>query len=380
LHRRSGGARLKKFYIATQQGVEQKKAFQDTFGDFKHVQEDFDQYVRLFAFHAAVVPRPPKLEDKELVTRSLTVAETEAELSSFYATTKQWKLAREFGESAVKNDAKLALAHQDMGFICLQEGKDEEAAREFSQAVALDNRMYRAQFAKTMLSPLSHATTPDDQMTYRLALLKALDINPQFAPVYVELAKLYLAQGELNQALKLALKAEKLEPWRAGYHLLTGQILLRQDQAADAANDAVYVADHWTSPDRDEAIELWNLVPAGKRPPQGPAEIAEKRDVNRVEGIVNSVTCHEDDMTLTLEQGGQPLSFRVQHNAAGGFSDTLWFGEDHFTPCYHTIGLRAVVQYKPAADKSYAGDVVFFGFRDDLPPAPASAATASPAK
>jgi len=156
--------------------------------------------------------------------------------------------------------------------------------------------------------------------------------------------------------------------------------LLRQDQAADAANDAVYVADHWTSPDRDEAIELWNLVPAGKRPPQGPAEIAEKRDVNRVEGIVNSVTCHEDDMTLTLEQGGQPLSFRVQHNAAGGFSDTLWFGEDHFTPCYHTIGLRAVVQYKPAADKSYAGDVVFFGFRDDLPPAPASAATASPAK
>jgi hypothetical protein len=42
---------------------------------------------------------------------------------------------------------------------------------------------------------------------------------------------------------------------------------------------------------------------------------------------------------------------------------------------YHTVGLRAVVQYKPAAEKSYTGDVVFFGFRDDLRAAPVSAAT-----
>ena len=56
-------------------------------------------------------------------------------------------------------------------------------------------------------------------------------------------------------------------------------------KAADAANDAAYVADHWTSPDRDEAMELWNLVPAGKRPAQGPAEIAERHDVSRAEGM-----------------------------------------------------------------------------------------------
>lgn len=194
-----GGTRLQKFYNALQQGVEQK-VFQDTFGDFKQVQQDFDQYVRLFAFHAAVIPSPPKVDDEDLPTRSMTVAETEAELSSFYATTKQWKLARESGEAALKNDPKLALAHQDMGFICLQEGKDEEAAREFSQAVELDNRMYRAQFAKTMMSQLPHSTSPDDRMAYRLALLRTLDINPQFAPVYVELAKFYAAQGDLNQA------------------------------------------------------------------------------------------------------------------------------------------------------------------------------------
>jgi tetratricopeptide (TPR) repeat protein len=377
-----GGARLKKFYNATQQGVDQKKAFQDTFGDFKHVQQDFDRYIHLFAFHAAIIPSPPRVDDKDLTTRSMTVAETDAELSSFYATTKQWKLAREFGESALKNDPKLALAHQEMGFICLQEGKDEEAAREFSQAVELDNRMYRAQFAKTMMSPLPHATSPDDRMAYRLALLLTVSANPQFAPAYVELAKLFVAQGDPAQALKLALKAEKLEPWRAGYHLLAGQILLRLDRAAEAANNAVYVADRWTSPDRDEAVELWNLVPDAKRPAQGPTETSERHDVSRAQGIVKSVACgDEQNTTMTLEQqGGQPLTFRVQPVTGGGFSDTLWFGEDHFTPCYHTTGLRAVVQYKPAADKSYTGDAVSLGFRDDLPAAPGVAAIVSQSK
>jgi hypothetical protein len=141
------------------------------------------------------------------------------------------------------------------------------------------------------------------------------------------------------------------------------------------------VADHWSSPDRDEALELWNLVPVAKRPAPGPAEIAATPDVSSSEGIVKSVVCAEHDATMSLVQGGQQLTFHMQ-GAHGGFSDTLWFGEDHYTPCYHTTGLRAVVQYKPGADKSYLGDAKFYGFRDDLPaaPAPATAATSAPAK
>ncbi len=368
-----GGARLRKFFNAAQQGVEQKKAFQDNFGDFGQVQNAFDQYIHLFAFKAGVILSPARVEDKDLMTRSLTIAETKAELSSFFAATHQWKLARESSDSALKNDPKLALAHQAMGFVCLQEGKDEEAAREFSQAVDLDKKMYRSLFAKTMLSPLPHSTNPADQQAYRFELLKTLEVNPQFAPVYVELAKLDVAQGEPAKALGPALKAEKLEPWRAGYHLLTGQVLLRVDRAAEAATYATYVADHWSAPDRDEAMELWNLVPVAKRPAQGPTPIATGHDSSSAEGIVKSVTCGEHNLTITLEQAGQPLTFRVQ-NASGGFSDTLWFGEDHFTPCYHTTGLRAVLQYKPAADKSYTGDAVSFGFRDDLRAPPAIAA------
>ena len=374
-----GGTKLRKFFNSTQQGVEQKKAFQDVFGNLDQVQTAFDHYIRLFAFNAGVISTPAKVEDKDLAVRSMTVAETEAEFSSFYASTQQWKLARESGESALKNDPKLALAHEDMGFVFLREGKDEDATREFSQAVEFDNRMYRSRFAKTMLSPLPHSTSPGDRLAYRAELTNTLNTNPNFAPAYVELAKSYVADGDPAKALGLAMKAEKLEPWRSGYHLLTGEILLRLDRATDAANLASYVAARYSGPDHDEAMELWNLVPAAKRPASGPAAIEAPHDVSSAEGKIKSVTCAEHSMTVTLDHGEQPLTFHV-HGSLEGFSDTLWFGRDHFNPCFNTTGLRAVVRYKPAADKSYTGDAVSLGFRDDLPAAPVSTASASPAK
>jgi len=256
-------------------------------------------------------------------------------------------------------------------------GKDEEALAEFSQALELDSKMYRSLFAKTMLSPLSHPASIADRKTLESDLNKVLDINPQFAPAYIELAKSEAAQGDLNRALSFAQTAEKLEPARAGYHVLTGEILLRSGHPADAAKFAAYVADRWGSPDHDEAMELWNRVPPDRRPAEAPTD-APSPDVRSAEGIVKSVSCDPNLLTLTLDHAGQPLVFKIK-NALGGFSDTLWFGRDHFTPCYHVIGLRAVVRYKSGADKSMVGDVVSWGYRDDLPPAPAASMPAADA-
>jgi hypothetical protein len=58
-----------------------------------------------------------------------------------------------------------------------------------------------------------------------------------------------------------------------------------------------------------------------------------------------------------------------------GYSDTLWFGGDHFTLCHHLDGLRAVVRYKPSADKPSAGEWVELEFRQDLPAAQEKSAT-----
>ncbi|HUM03940.1 MAG TPA: DUF1570 domain-containing protein [Terriglobales bacterium] len=360
------GGKLRKFFNLLQQGVPQQKAFQDTFGDMSQVQKDFDIYLHQLAFSAGVIPAPNRIDEKSFSARALTVPETEAELGSFYLTTHQWKLAQEVSETAAKEDPKSAIAHENLAFVALQHGKDDEATREFSRALELDDHLYRSLFARTMLSSLPHGTSHEEREAYRSALMKVLDGNPLFAPVFVELAKSVAAEGDLPRALALARTAEKLEPSRAGYHLLTGQILLRMGQTADAAAHAAYVADRWEGPDHDEALELLARVPLAQRPPDAPSD-SPAPDVLTAEGIVKSVVCNDRGSEITIDRSGQPLTFTVK-GVSGGFSDTLWVGEDHFSLCYHITGLRAVFRYKAGADKATVGQLLSWGIRDDLPP------------
>jgi hypothetical protein len=53
-----------------------------------------------------------------------------------------------------------------------------------------------------------------------------------------------------------------------------------------------------------------------------------------------------------------------------GYSDTIWYGRDHFGPCHHVEGMHAVVRYRPAISKDYAGDWRSIELRDELPPEP----------
>jgi hypothetical protein len=61
---------------------------------------------------------------------------------------------------------------------------------------------------------------------------------------------------------------------------------------------------------------------------------------------------------------------------SAGFSDTIWYGEDHFSLCHHLAGMRAVVRYKTSTDPAYAGDLSEIEIRDELPQAPAKTASA----
>ena len=49
------------------------------------------------------------------------------------------------------------------------------------------------------------------------------------------------------------------------------------------------------------------------------------------------------------------------------YSDTLWYGGDHFSLCRHVEGMHAVIRYRPAVSKDYAGDWLSIELRDELP-------------
>jgi len=195
------------------------------------------------------------------------------------------------------------------------------------------------------------------------------------------LARLAIRQNNLASAFALSRKAEELEPWRAGYHLLTGQILLRMGKETQAAQYAEFVAKHWSGPDRSEAVELWNAVPAAQRPSGVPlVEQFTLPDVTRAQGTIQSAVCGGKDQpwTLVIRSNDQTLTFHAKGPFEFGFSDTLWYGEDHFSTCRHIQGLRAIVRYHPVANTSYTGDAVEVEVRDDLPPSGSTGEKAGP--
>jgi tetratricopeptide (TPR) repeat protein len=354
-----GGDRLKRFFNELQRGVEQQKAFLDAFGSIEAADEEYQKYIQRFAFTTGVLPAPTNIQEKTFATRRLSVAETQAELAGFEMRLRNWDQVNQRVDTALKDDSKLALAHEEMGFSKFNEGKDEDAVREFSQALDLDNKMYLSLFARLMISPLPTSGAPTDREALKQGLQKVIDINPEFAAAYVELAKVSVAQGDLAKAFSYSRKAEQLAPFRAGYHTLSGEILRRMGRDRDASAFAVFVADRWGVPDHDEAMELWNRIPKASRGDEVPQKPSYVEDWKTAEGVVKSVTCHEHDFTVTLDVGGQLHTFHGK-NVGTGFSDTLWVG-DHFNRCFHVNGLRGVVHYKPTAD-----DLINVSFRDDL--------------
>lgn len=347
-------------------GWSRKRHFQETIGPFRDVQKAYDSYIHKLRFPAVVVPVPTKLNEKDFSLRRLSTAETDAELAAWFIRIHRWDEMRAHTEAALKEDPKLSLAQEDAGFLDFNEGRDDQAFKDFAAATELDDKNYTALFAQIMLSPSARSNAPEDQRTMYLKLNQVVELKPDFAPAYVELAKLKLAQDNLPAALALSRKAVELEPFRSGYHILTGRILLRMNRASEAAAEAAYVSQRWGGSDRDEAMELWNQIPEADRKTDAPVLPESASKGESATGMVKSVICNGSDFAITLDVDGKTQTFRAKGFPVG-YSDTFWVGRDHFSPCFHVQGVRAMLRYNSAQDPSYAGDLMYVGFRDDLP-------------
>ena len=362
------GKKLNKFYNALLQGEDQKKAFQDAFGDFKDIEDGLSKYVRKFMFTSYAMQNPPQITEKDFASRPLSVGETEAELGTYRLFSHDNEEARAAIEQALHEDSGLALAHETLGFLNFADGKDEPAKAEFEKAHSADPQRYLSLYYGTMLSPLRKSDTPADQLTLRATMYDVLKANPRFAPAFVELAMVKARQGDYVNALTLARRAEDLEPSRAGYHLLVGRILLALGRNDEAAKQATFVAERWHGPDHDEAIELWSALPGEKRPSDTTLVSDALNGTQTSRGTLLSVACAgKEGTTVVIQNAEGTQTFNSTGVHMLGYSDTLWFGTDHFTLCHHLEGLRAIVHYKPSADKKSAGEWVELELREDLP-------------
>jgi tetratricopeptide (TPR) repeat protein len=367
-----GGKKLDDFFQRLQDGVDQKKAFVDVFGSFKSMDAALRDYLRGFALQAVVLKNPPVIDDKNFSTRTLSMAETQAEIGGYHIWTKDYDNARAYVTDALANDPKLGLAHEEKGFLDLHDAKDAESISEFTEALANDKSLYLSLFARTMMSPQATSSDRADQSIFRQGLTETLNLNLQFAPAFIQLARLAVRQNDLKTALNYSERAEKLEPSRAGYHTMSGQILLRMGRGREAAENAKFVADRYVGADHNEAVELWNSVPETERPAGVVVADWNPKDTARAEGTLKSVRCGDKSTwSLSLAQPDQTLTFHQPGHYLWGHADTLWYGQNHISICHHLEGLRTIVYYKPPSDSTYNGEIVELEIRDDLPPRPA---------
>lgn len=365
------GAKLHQFEVLLQKGMEQKAAFNTVFGAPASLEESFREYAQQFAFPVGSLNNPPALDEKSFQVRKLSAAETDALLASYGLWSQHAQEADPLIEKAIAEDPNLGLAHEDQGFLNFMQGKDAEAEASFAKAFELDPSLYLSLYYKTMLSPAARSEAPADEASLREAMEKTLKINPEFAPAWIELAILNLRQGRNVEAIAAAVSAEKLEPSRAGYHLLTGRILLRLGRGKDASDFARFVAERWNGPDRDEAVGLWNEVPAAERAPGDPLTEETPKETQTMEGTVHAINCEKGhELEVVVARGSELLTFRANGPYRAGFSDTLWYGTDHFNQCHHLEGMRVVVRYKPPLDKNETGDLAEVEYLEDLPQAP----------
>ena len=239
------GKKMNEFLALLQSGMEQTKAFQQVFGDVKDLDTKLSQYLHKFALPTWFIKNSPQTDEKTFTVRTLPLAETKAELGGFHLWARDLNDARPLLEAALKADPKLPMAHENMAFLDFVDGKDEDAAHEFTQANELDNKLYLSMFYRTMLSPISRSDVPADQGAFRNALLNTIHLNPGFAPAYVELARLAVRQGNPTVALAIARRADSWNRRALAITCLAARSFCVWDEGQKQRHPPSIVADRW---------------------------------------------------------------------------------------------------------------------------------------
>jgi len=366
------GAKLDEFIQRLTKESDQVKAFEETFGKVNDVYLQLDHYIRQPGLNVLGMKNPPKVETINFISRDLRLAETATYFAALELGRASRKEPDEWLDAALKDNPGFAPAHRLRGFSLFNQGKDEPALAEFSKAAELDPKDY---LAKYFVAMMKYDNPKNDAENSQLAqgLKEVRSLNPNFAPVHVELSYAYLRNRQLDRALQAAQFAEQLEPGRAGYHSNVARIMLVKGDAAGAAALARFVAERWTGTDRDQAIEIWQDAAAkNKSLASPPLDVqSDALEGSSLKGTIVSAECGDREKKqaseLVIRDGDKLVHLHgdMEKPMRIGFEDTLWYGHNHFNFCRHVNGRTVAAIYKPSGENE--GTIMQLRIEDELP-------------
>ncbi len=350
-----GGRLLLDFMLRVDRGGDPAEVFPAVFGDQIAFEDGFRDYLRKKALPAGILPRAADINPANFKVRALSRAEADFEQGMLRVSVRDAAGARALIEKALAADPKLAEAHQELGFLKYDDGDDAAATQEWTKAINLDASLYRSVFARAVAGTSFGDESAEGRAATQKELAKALGINPRYAPAYVKLAILLWWEGDLDGAYRSAFAAEHLEPAR-NYDVLVARLLLAQRKGREAAAILRQNASEISGTDHDEAVSVWQQIPAAERDSGPPLTFDQPAGVVVAQGSLKDSECGNnglsDRLSFLVEPVGstqmQPMDFQTHARVSTGFSDTLWIGGGHFSSfslCNHAIGHPVLMRY-----------------------------------
>jgi tetratricopeptide (TPR) repeat protein len=226
--------RLSQFLTLLQQGVDQDEASRRVFDDLGNLQANLGRYMERAAFPYLWIKTKAAGTPKDFAARVLSPAETAARLGDFRLHDRRPQDAKPFLEEALRLQPDLASAQESLGFLFMRQGDRAEALRWFDRAIAGDSKSFLAHYYHTTLT-LNELGTTEGAGPAEAGLVRALQLNPYFAPSYIALARLFLRDDQkVERALQLVRKAVDIEPGSFSNQLMLGSVLVRLGRYEEA--------------------------------------------------------------------------------------------------------------------------------------------------
>jgi tetratricopeptide (TPR) repeat protein len=374
-------AMLQAYVNAMANGTTEEQAAAQAFGDLKTLQAALFAYIGNARFYYITAPPPPEIAAGDLQVRELSEAEVDAYRGGFAAVRGRAQDAIPILEQAVKLDPKLALGYQYLGLAEFEDKKLAEALADFTRAIELNPKNALTRFLRAYLtSTQGGAVGNDEQMEEDLRT--AIAVSPEFAPPYGVLAVYLANQGQnLPEALKLAQKAQALEPGNTSYQIDMALVLARMNHFTEARSIATHARANAANPgERAEAerfltyldqarqyssndsgapeaaaVEKSSAKPTDPPPTIAPTPAASAGALREATGIVTKLSCMSglkfeldtDAGTLTLHvKPGAQYQIQMKTRPSGPFN-----------PCTAVQGQRVKVEYLPVGTSGKIGEV-----------------------
>jgi tetratricopeptide (TPR) repeat protein len=367
-------------------------AAQEAFGDLKKLQEELSGYIRgaqykQFVLNSASAP----VDSAAYKVRTLTQVEFDAERGDFLANIGRTQEARTLLQSVMAADPKNAEAREAMGSLELHANDQAAALKWYEEAVRLNSQSYLAHYYFATLDFAAASQDPRIETSLRTAI----QLNPNFAPAYDQLAQWYSRKNEkLEEAQSLNRMAIQLDHTNLFYRLSAASLLMVRDKLDDAdrvldaarqiaktqeqqsmiadrkqliasirsahahgASPTVFTTVAGTSPDA-AAGEV--KIVAVDAPPKHPVEQATGAK-HTILGSIQNVQCdYPSYLELQVQMAGKPKpvalyisDYRTLDLSALGFEP-----KKEMNPCHDLAGFKANVQYAESSDKTIDGQIV----------------------